>query len=132
MPKSIHDNVLDAALDYIKQNGTGISVVMNPSAPTTYANAWTDVPGATGVLATETMATTADYTISNGDTNGRKVAVSQKADITIDYNGTADHIAIVDTANTLLLLVTTCTAQVLTSGGTVTINTFDDEIADPT
>ena len=71
-----------------------------------------------------------DYTISNGDTNGRKVRMAAKSAVPIDTTGDATHIAICDA--TRLLYVTTCTTQTLTSGGTVDFPAWDVEIADPT
>ena len=71
-----------------------------------------------------------DYTKANGDVNGRKVTVAQKASVPIDVTGKATHVAICDGTN--VLLVTTCTDQDLTSGGTVTIPTFKCETSDPT
>jgi hypothetical protein len=71
-----------------------------------------------------------DYTVGDGDTNGRKVRVEQQASIPIDASGTATHISIDD--GSTLLYVTTCTSQALTSGGTVTVPAWDIEIADPT
>jgi len=72
-----------------------------------------------------------DFTKANGDTSGRKVTVAQKADVSIHTTGDATHVALVDDDNKDLPLVTTCTTQTLTAGGTVTIPMFDDEIADP-
>lgn len=123
MAKSIHDDVLDAALDYLETYGNEIDVCS--AQPTTYAEAHT-----TYMLAQHTL-TTADSVIANGDSSGRKLTWSQQADITITNSGTATHVAVVDTGNSKLLLVTTCTSQALTSGNTVTIPTFDDELADP-
>ena len=123
MAKSIHNDVLDAALEYIESTGDEINVCS--AQPTTYAEAH-----ATYMLAQHTM-TDADYTVGDGDSSGRKVAVAQQADITITNSGTATHVAITDTGESKLLLVTTCTSQALTSGNTVTVPTFDDEIADP-
>ena len=70
-----------------------------------------------------------DYTAANGDTNGRKVTVAQQASISITASGTANHISLDD--GVALVYVTTCTAQALTSGGTVTVPAWDIEIADP-
>ena len=70
-----------------------------------------------------------DYTIANGDTNGRKLTVLQQSSISITASGTATHVVLTDGTN---IWCTTCTSQVLTSGGTITVNAFDVEIADPT
>ena len=121
MAKFIHDDVLDAALNVIKTNAN-IMTVCN-AQPTTRAEAIT-----TYALADVAMAT-GDFTLANGDTNGRKITVAAKNGVTVDVTGTALYVAICD--GTRLLLVTTCTSQVITAGNTINIPTFDDEIADP-
>jgi len=123
MGKSVHDDVLDAALNYIKNNCNEMTVCS--TEPTTYTEAHT-----TYKLADQTMAS-GDFTVANGDTSGRKVTVAQKANITVDTTGTAQHVALTDTSGTKLLYVTTCTSQSLTSGNTVTVPAWDVEIADP-
>lgn len=70
-----------------------------------------------------------DFTIANGDVSGRKVTVAQQTAMAIAASGTATHIVLDDGA--ILTFVTTCTAQALTSGGTVTSPAWDVEIADP-
>lgn len=69
-----------------------------------------------------------DFTLANGDTNGRKLTVAQQASMAITSSGDATHVVIDDGTN---LYITTCTTQTLTSGGTVTCPAFDIEIADP-
>lgn len=123
MPKSIHDDVLDAALNYIKTNGNELTVCS--TEPTTYTQAHTTYKLADVAL------DSADYTVSDGDTSGRKVRIAQQTDIPIDTTGTANWVCINDTNNSKLLLKTSCTAQSLTSGNTVTTPAYDDEIADP-
>lgn len=123
MPKTVHDDVLDGALNVIKNNCT--RQVACSAQPTTYTEA-----NATFMLANVTMAS-GDFTVANGDTSGRKVTVAQKTGVTIANTGTANHVALLDVANSKLLLVTTCTSLALTSGQTVTFPAWDDEIADP-
>ena len=122
MAKSVHTDVLDQALNYIKTNATKMTVCS--TQPTTYAEA-----NATYMLANTTMAS-ADFTLANGDVSGRKVSVAAKSGITITNSGTAQHIALLDVTNSKLLLVTTCTSQALTANGanTVSVPTFDYEI----
>lgn len=116
------DAMLDAALDYIKNNGTQLTVCN--AQPTTYAEA-----NVTFKLAKASGLTTGSYTGPvNGDTSGRKLTVNTAVDMTIDTTGTATHVAIA--SGTVLLYVTTCTSQALTSGGTVTTPAWDMEIAD--
>ena len=124
MAKLVHDDVLDSALNYIKNNSTRICVCN--AQPTTYTEAVT-----TYKLAIKTIVGT-DFTgPANGDTSGRKLTSNQHTGITVDTTGTATHIALADSATSKLLFVTTCTSQALTAGNTVTIPAWDDEIADP-
>lgn len=127
MAKSINDTVLDGALDII---ATGTEITVCSAQPTTYAEAHTTYMLAHNVLTAGDG--NGDFTITDGDSSGRKVRITQQADITITNSGTATHVAITVTGTSTLLLVTTCTGQALTAGNTVTIPAFDDEIADPT
>jgi len=120
MAKFILDSVMDAALDVI---ATGNIMTVCSAQPTNRTEAVT-----TYALADVTLAG-GDYTKANGDSSGRKTTIAQKSNVTIDTTGTANHVAICDGTN--LLLVTTCTSQSLTAGGTVTIPAFKNEIADP-
>ncbi len=125
MAKTVHDDVLDQALNYIKNNASRWCVCS--AQPTTYTEAIT-----TYKLA-DVDVTSADYTgPANGDTNGRKVTMNAKTGVTVDTTGTALFNALVDVSNTKLLYVTTCTSQALTAGNLVNIPAWDVEIADPT
>lgn len=121
MAKYANDLVMDAALDKI---ATGTILTVCSTQPTTRAEAVTTYKLADVVI------DSGDFAKANGDASGRKITVSQQADIPVDTSGTATHIAICD--GTILLLVTTCTSQALTAGNTVTVPAFDDEFADPT
>lgn len=123
MAKSVHDDVLDGALNILKNNCTRVTVCS--TQPTTYTEG-----NATYALADVTV-DSSDFTNANGDTSGRKTTLGQQASVPIDASGTAQHIALLDVANSKLLYVTTCSSQALTSGGTVTIPAFDIEILDP-
>jgi len=122
MAKSVHDDVLDGAFDILDQ-----ADIMTACAgqPTTRTEAVT-----TFKLADVAMVPNTDYTKANGDTSGRKVTMAAKSAVPVDTSGTADHVALCDA--TRLLLVTTCTSQVLTAGNTVNFPAWKDEIADPT
>ena len=122
MAKSVHNDVLDGA--FLALDAADIMTACN-AEPTTRTQAVT-----TFALADVAMTPVTDFTISDGDTNGRKVRVAAKSAVPIDTSGTATHIALCDA--TRLLYVTTCTGQVLTAGGTVDFPVWDVEIADPT
>ena len=126
MAKSILNDVLDAALGEIAKAG---SMAICSQQPTTRTEALVAYALATHALTTGDGA--GDYTIGDGDTSGRKIAVAQQTGVTFTATGTANHIALCDA--TRLLLVTTCTSQVISAtGNTATVPTFDDEILDPT
>jgi len=124
MAKSISNDVLDAAID---EFATAVRVVVCSAEPANFAGiaavALADVTVTAGIG-------NGDFTKADGDTSGRKVTVAQQPDVPIDASGDATHIAYDDGA--VLLAVTTCTTQALTSGGTVTIPAHDWEWADPT
>lgn len=123
MGKLVNDVVLDAALNYIKNNCTRMTACS--TQPTTYTEG-----NATYALADVTVAS-GDFTVAD-DTSGRKVTVAQKTGVTVDSSGTAQHVALLDVSNTALLYVTTATSQALTSGNTMTFNSWKINIADPT
>ena len=122
MAKSVHNDVLDGAFNILND---GDIMTACSAEPTTRTEAVT-----TFKLADVAMTPGTDYTISDGDTNGRKVRMAARSAVPIDTTGTATHVAICDA--TRLLYVTTCTSQALTSGGTVDFPVWDVEIADPT
>ena len=125
MAKSVHNDVLDGALNIVKNNATRMTVCSDE--PTTYAEG-----NATYALAAVTVAS-GDFTNADGDTSGRKCTVAAKSGVLIDASGTATHIALLDVTNSKLLYVTTCTSQALTANGSNTVNfpSWKFEIADP-
>lgn len=123
MAKSVHDDVLDGALNIIKNNCT--RMVLCSAQPTTYTEA-----NATYALADVTMVS-GDFTAANGNTSGRKLTIAAKAAVPVDVTGTGNHVALLDVTNLKLLYVTTCTSQAVGAGGTVDIGTWKAEIADP-
>ena len=127
MAKSASDAVHDGTLDIIADSDR---IFVNSAEPTNYTEA-----SSTFALAEVTVTAGAgngDFTIANGDTNGRKVTVTAQSSITVDTTGTATHISICKSTGTLLRVVTTCTSQALTAGNTVNIPAFKYENADPT
>ena len=122
MGKSVHPDVLDGALGVIRNNAT--QMVVLGAAPASYAAA------SGGALASVTVAS-GDFTLGAGQTSGRKASIAAKSNVPVTASGTGNHIALLDPANSRLLYVTTCTAQALTSGGTVNVSGWSIEIADP-
>jgi len=84
-----------------------------------------------GIAAVELAeaAISGSYSKADGDTSGRKNTLPAQTTIPIGTTGTATHVVVSNNTDTMYL-VTTCTSQALTSGGTVDTNAFDHEIAD--
>ena len=124
MAKAIPDAILDKTLDEI---ATATKQVLCSAQPTTYAEA-----NATYALA-DIVIDGSDFTKANGDTSGRKVTIAAQTGVLIDTSGTGNHIALIRTADSTLIYVTTCTSQAVTANGSNTVNfpAWDVEIADP-
>ncbi len=121
MSKAVSDSVIDAALAEIA-TCTRMDVTSDSSTPTSLSNSLANVTLTAG-------AGNGTYTIADGSTSGRKITVAQQSNVSITATGVARHIVL--SVGGVIKLVTTCTEQTLTSGGTVTIPAFSDEIADP-
>lgn len=124
MAKSVHNDVLDTALNIIKNNCNKMTLCSQE--PTTYAEG-----NATYALADVAMVS-GDFTVADGDTNGRKLTVAAKNTVPVDTTGTGNHIALLDTTNSRLLYVTTNTGQAVVSGNNINIGSWKLELADPT
>ena len=98
MAKVVHNDVLDAALEYIQNNCT--RMVACSAQPTTYTEA-----NATYALADVTM-NSGDFSISDGDVSGRKLTVAAKSGVNVDVTGNPVVIALLDVANSQVLYVT--------------------------
>jgi hypothetical protein len=120
MAKAIPDVTLDAMLTAAQ--GTNIHVCS--AEPTTFTEAT-----ATYKLASDTVGS---YTKAGGSPSGRQNTQAGTTASTIDSTGTATHVAVTTTTGSVLELVTTCTSQALTSGGTVDVGSFAHTITDPT
>ena len=123
MAKSATDATLDALLDYV---ATATSLSVCATAPTNRTEAVT-----TNMLATVAVTPgdgNGDFVVAD-DTSGRKLTIGEQATIEVINTGDADHIALTDATN--LLIVTTCTTQTLTDGNTVTVPAWKINVPDP-
>lgn len=122
MAKFIPDSIIDAQLALTE--GDVINVC--DQQPTTYTEAIT-----TFNLASQAIVS-GDFTYANGDGSGRKWTLTPPTGTSVSTSGTANHVAITNSSDTSLRLVTTLTTPTaITSGNTVDINAFDNEISDP-
>jgi hypothetical protein len=118
MGKLISDGFIDGGPDAI---ALSTEIYVTSAEPADYA-------GIAAVELADGVLDSGDFTIADGDSSGRKITVAEQADLAIDTGGTATHVVVSDGTD---IMVTTCTSQALTGGGTVTIPAFKNEISDP-
>lgn len=128
--KSVHNNVLDAALQYVKDKVTHIFVM----SVGTDVELWTNV-SANHLASTALTSVLASFSIADGSgSNGRKLTVPAVVDIDIWGNGNAVGVALVDnnaSGDAKVLYVTSCTTKALTSGDKVNVPTWEIQLTDP-
>ena len=125
MAKTVADAVLDAALNFVKNNATKLHVCS--TAPANYA-------GIAAVELASVVIDSADFTgPADGDTSGRKVAVNAQTGMTVTASGTAAHIALSNGTDTLYYVteIEPDTALVDNDTNTCSTDAWDIEIADP-
>lgn len=123
MGKAVHNDVLDGALLVMRSSAD--KMVACSAEPVSFAEA----DGALKLA--QAPMTPSDYALSDGVTSGRRLSVAEKSGAVATASGTANHVALLDTAGSRLLYVTTCAAQALSTGQTVTFGPWEVEIADP-
>jgi hypothetical protein len=141
MGKNVHDDVLDAALNYLKSNANRLVVLTaEPTGSSAYSNAQSDHKSS-GYRIAEATISASDFTgPADGDTSGRKIAVNAQSSMTIDgiassTSESATHVSLVaqnsSASSQFVLYTTTCTSQSLTEGNKVNTPAWDIEIRDP-
>lgn len=119
----LNDRILDNGLTVLDIEANRLDICS--AEPTTYTQATS-----TNSLGNKTSLSIGAPTARTP--NGRKVVVAAITDGTVTANGTATHIAIVDTVNSRLLATQALTAsQVVTSGNAFTLPTIDIGIPAP-
>ena len=119
----LNDRVFDNGLTVLDTEANKILITSQEATTYTEANA-------TYALGNSTSLSSSAPSDRTG--GGRKVTVSAITDGTVTSNGTATHYAIVDTVNSRLLATSSLTAsQVVTSGNTFSLSSFDIGIPDP-
>jgi hypothetical protein len=123
MAASLEDRILDFGLDKLDIEATHVNVCN--TEPTTYAQATT-----TFLLGFKSFAAGSVFTApAAGSPNGRKVSSVAITDGTITTSGTANWWAISDNTNSRFLAHgSLAAAQVVTSGNTFTLASFDIRI----
>jgi hypothetical protein len=121
MAKWVADGVLDGALAVIAGANRMLALAGQPESYTA---------AEAGALARVAMSG-GDFAVGAGEVSGRRVTVAAKAGVPVSAAGTADHVALVDVAGARILYVTTCPAQALANGGSVSFDGWSIEIGAP-
>lgn len=127
MGKLVPDAIIDGMLDTIADGVDRVDICAD--TPTNYSTATTSGTYSLGNVAVTAGDGNGDWTIADGDSSGRKLTLAQQTGVSVGATDTATHIAGTD-GTSVFYFATTCTSQVVTSGNTATINTFDIEVSD--
>lgn len=128
MAKWTNDNVMDKGLEWLRDIAD--REILCSAQPTTYAEANVTYAVADAPL---TSGSGGDMTISDGDTNGRKLTVAAKSNMDVDADGDGNHVALVDDGSSVLMYVTTLATprNGLVVGDKVNFPAWDVELRDP-
>jgi len=140
MAKNVHDNVLDQALNYIKNNANKLFVLTSEPANTAsgYTNMTKDKDSSGYRLADSSVISASDFSGPVNGASGRKLTVKAQSSMSIDgiaSSANATHVTLGKTSSSassqLVLYTTTCTSQNLTGGNKVNTPAWDIQINDP-
>lgn len=139
MAKNVHDNMLDAALNYLENANRLIVLSAEPTGASAYTNV-TTAYDSSGFKLASAVISAADFTgPANGDTSGRKMAVGAQSSMSIDGVATsanATHVCLAKISSVassqMVIYTTTCTSQSLTGSNKVNTPSWDVELRDPT
>ena len=127
MPYFAGDNMVDAALEYLRSNCDLMTYCAG--YPTSYAEA-TDAPSGGGRRLVNHAMSSGDFSIADGATGGRSLTVAAQDD-TVDENGTGDHVAFLKTGSSEIIYVAPASEQPLTAGQTFQFPTLEINLGDP-
>ena len=122
MSKWAHDDVLRNGLEHVKNNADGYYACSQQ--PTTYTEATS-----TYALAT-TNVSSVDFTWSSA-ASGEQLTCASKSGISINDDGGLTHVALVDSANSKLLIANTTSSQQLYAGNQLNLPSWNMTSKDP-
>lgn len=125
MSRFLATSVMDASLNKV---ATATIMTVCEGQPANRTEAVTNKGGTNKKLA-DVALIPADLVVGPGDNglNTRKVTIAQKSGVLVDETGQANHVALSDALE--LLLVTTCNPVTLTKNNHVTFPSFKYEVA---
>lgn len=128
--KYANDLMMDAALSWVKTNGVKMYVT-TASISSASVVSYTKITSTAALTGAISISSLASVALADGDVSGRKLTVPANSSVSVTTTGSAARVCLVNSSGSVVTYVTTCTAQTLTSGNTVTIPAFDIEVADP-
>ena len=133
MAKSISHRALDAAFEYIADRADRLALLSG--APASAEDALTPVGEGGRMLGLAELTPglgNGDFALAAGAASGRRLVVSGRDGVAVLATGLADHLALVASGPSEVLVVTALAeALAVVAGGEVSIGAFSDEIADP-
>jgi hypothetical protein len=127
MTRFAADAVYDAALEHIKDNCDLQTFCVG--APATYAEA-VNGPGSSGKMLVARAMLSTDFAIADHPSGGRGLTVAAKTD-SVSNAGIGNHVALVDTVNSVLLWVTEAGEQEVVVGRPFEFPSWVIRIPDP-
>ena len=132
MPKSFAVSASDQALGFIQSNATRLSLCAG--APEGAADAITEIGNGGSMLADLQITPTsvATFAVTTSPTGGRVLVVGGQSEIIGHEAGTADHLAVVDTAGGEILVLTELTEpQPVLPGAIISTRPFTVALGNP-
>lgn len=123
MARYQNDSMLDAGLNWVKDNTDKLLILSDGSTIMTYDFAKTNT------LASVAVASTI-FTLGNGDVSGRKITIAIVSGISVTTTGSATHTALVNASASSVTYLTESSAQPLTAGNALDTTAFDIELED--
>lgn len=123
MARSQNDSMLNAALNWVKDNSDKIFILASGVHPMTYASAKAHT------LASVSIASTI-FSLADGDVSGRKLTVGIVSAVSVTTTGSATHTALVNSTGSSVTYLTQTSAQVITAGNSLNTQAWDIEIED--
>jgi len=123
MPRYQNDSMLDAAINWVKDNTDKIFILSSGTTSLTYDQA------KSFTLASAAVASTI-FSIANGDVSGRKGTVGIVSAVSVTTTGSATHFCCVNASASSVTYLTETSAQVLTAGNSLNTQAWDFELED--
>lgn len=132
MPKSVAASVADFAFEYITSRATRLCLCTGAPSDSTAAVTAVSAGGAMLGDLQLTAATNAKFAVSTATDGARKLTIGGQTEIIGHEAGTADHLAVVDTAGDEILVLTELTeSQPVLPAAVIATRSFSVTLGNP-